>query len=61
MSLRRGLSELYSARAAECEEGSEKEFYQYLANWEGDHLKDLEEISVELKNKIWHDNKFWQF
>ncbi|PID26963.1 MAG: hypothetical protein CR982_07900 [Candidatus Cloacimonadota bacterium] len=53
--------ELYSKRAAECEDEKEKEFYTYLANWEGDHLKDLEDISEELKNKVWNDNSFWAF
>ncbi|MBN1971635.1 MAG: ferritin family protein [Candidatus Delongbacteria bacterium] len=53
--------ELYSNRAKEADDANEKHFYEFLADWETNHLNDLEEIGKQLKEKIWHDNKFWAF
>jgi rubrerythrin len=53
--------EVYSNRALEASDESEKELYQFLADWEKSHLKILHELNEELKEKIWHDNQFWPF
>jgi len=53
--------EIYSAQAAESDNIHEKSLYKWLANWEQGHLKVLNDLDNELKEKIWFDNKFWPF
>lgn len=53
--------EVYSKRADDSADPSEKELYQFLADWEKGHHKILHELNEELKEKIWHDNQFWPF
>jgi rubrerythrin len=53
--------EVYSKRANESDDSTEKELYQFLADWEKSHHKILHELNEELKEKIWHDNQFWPF
>lgn len=52
---------VYSERAENATDQSEKELYAWLANWENDHLRILAELDKELMEKIWYDNSFWPF
>ena len=52
---------LYSNRSAEADDPNEKALYQWLADWEKQHLHFLTEIDKELIEQIWHDNSFWPF
>lgn len=52
---------VYSERAANATDKSEKELYAWLANWENDHLRILAELDKELMEEIWYDNSFWPF
>ena len=50
---------LYSQRAAEATDPDEKALYQWLADWESQHLEMLAKIDREVTETIWHDNNFW--
>jgi rubrerythrin len=53
--------EVYSSRAKGSDDDSEKELYNFLANWEKGHLKLLMELNKELMEEVWYDNNFWPF
>ena len=53
--------EVYSAQALKTNDPNEKSLFQWLADWEKGHLKILNDIDNELKEKIWNDNQFWPF
>ena len=53
--------EVYSKQAELTGDTNEKALYQWLADWEKGHLKVLNDIDNELKEKIWNDNQFWPF
>ena len=61
MSMEKNAVILYSDRAAEAEDPNEKNLYQWLADWEKQHLHFLSEIDKELTQQIWFDNSFWPF
>jgi rubrerythrin len=61
MSMEENAIKLYSSRSAESDDPNEKALYQWLADWEKQHLSFLSEIDKELKQDIWHDNSFWPF
>ncbi len=50
---------LYSQRAGEATDPVEKALYQWLAEWESQHLEMLAKIDREVTETIWHDNNFW--
>jgi len=52
---------LYAGRAKEASDPEEKKLYQWLANWEKEHLEFLAAIDAELKERIWNDSGFWPF
>ncbi len=52
---------LYSGRAQESQDPEEKKLYQWLADWEKEHLEFLAAIDAELKERIWNDSGFWPF
>ncbi|MDD2636790.1 MAG: ferritin family protein [Bacteroidales bacterium] len=52
---------VYSDRAKTATDQSEKELYQFLSNWEKDHLNILAQLDKELMEQIWYDNNFWPF
>jgi len=52
---------LYSQRARETEDVKEKSLYQWLATWEGEHLRMLSDLDRELTESVWNDNQFWPF
>ena len=53
--------EIYSSQAGIASDPYEKNLYSWLAEWERSHLKILNELDNELKERIWFDNKFWPF
>ncbi len=52
---------VYSERAKNATDPDEKEFYQWLAEWERGHHKILFQLDQELREKVWMDNNFWAF
>jgi rubrerythrin len=61
MSMEKNAIKLYSNRAAEADDPNEKALYQWLADWEKQHLHFLSDIDKELTEQIWYDNSFWPF
>jgi len=53
--------EIYSDFAAKAEDAEIKELFSWLADWERGHVKILNELDQELREKIWYDNNFWPF
>lgn len=51
----------YTERAEHASDEEERNFYQWLADWEKGHHKLLYKLDEELKEKIWFDNNFWPF
>ena len=56
-----GAIKVYSERAKIATDENEKQLFNWLANWEGSHLKILIELDNELKESVWFDNQFWPF
>ena len=61
MSMEKNAIRLYSDRSAEAIDPNEKALYEWLADWEKQHLHFLAEIDREITEQIWHDNSFWPF
>jgi rubrerythrin len=61
MSMEKNAIEVYSRRAAETQDATEKSFYEWLAKWETEHLNFLSSLDKEITEAIWHDNHFWPF
>jgi len=61
MAMEKNAIKLYSDRAAETEDPNEKALYQWLSEWEREHLNFLSEIDKEMTEQIWYDNNFWPF
>lgn len=61
MSMEQNAIKLYGERASEANDPNEKALYQWLADWESQHLHFLSEIDRELREEIWNDNSFWPF
>jgi rubrerythrin len=53
--------EVYSAQAAAASDPNEKALFNWLSDWEKGHLKILNDLDNELKEKIWNNNQFWPF
>lgn len=52
---------LYAEQAEATDDPDEKALYEWLSQWERDHLNFLLDIDQHLTEKIWHDNGFWPF
>ncbi len=61
MSMEENAIKLYSSRSHETDDPNEKALYQWLADWEKQHLRFLSEIDKELTEQVWYDNQFWPF
>jgi rubrerythrin len=61
MAMERSAIKLYSDRAADASDSTEKKLYQWLADWEKRHLSFLADIDRELTENIWYDQNFWPF
>jgi rubrerythrin len=53
--------EVYSTQAETAGNPKEKALFAWLADWEKGHLKLLNDLDNDLKEKIWFDNQFWPF
>ena len=61
MSMEENAIKLYSERAVAATDPNEKALYDWLANWETQHLKFLADIDRDLTQDIWYDQNFWPF
>jgi len=61
MAMEQRAISLYSQRARETDDAEEKALYQWLATWEGEHLRMLSDLDRELTESVWNDNQFWPF
>ncbi|MDX1707994.1 MAG: ferritin family protein [Desulfobacterales bacterium] len=61
MSMEENAIKLYSERAVAAKDPNEKALYDWLANWETQHLSFLADIDRDLTEDIWYDQKFWPF
>ena len=61
MGMEQRAIEIYSGRAADASDPNEKALYQWLADWEKQHLESLSVINNDITQEIWHDNSFWPF
>jgi rubrerythrin len=53
--------EVYSAQANASDNPNEKRLFNWLAEWEKGHLKILNDLDNDLREKIWYDHQFWPF
>ncbi len=51
--------EYYSDQTSKARSEDAKKLFEWLTDWEKDHMMMLARIDDELKEKIWFDNKFW--
>lgn len=61
MAMEKNAIQVYAGRAGETQDPDEKALYEWLVQWETNHLDFLARIDKELTEKIWHDNRFWPF
>ena len=61
MSLEEKSEKVYRERAQNATDTEEKKLYEWLANWESEHLKVLAKMDRILTEAVWNDNKFWPF
>ena len=61
MSMEENAIKLYSERAVAATDPNEKALYDWLANWETQHLSFLADIDRDLTEDIWYDQNFWPF
>ncbi len=59
MTMERDAIRVYGARAKAATDPEEKVLYQWLADWEAEHLEFLTRVDRELIEEIWNDNHFW--
>ena len=53
--------EIYSMQAEAATDPNEKKLFNWLCDWEKSHLKILNDLDNDLKEKIWYDHQFWPF
>jgi len=53
--------EIYSKQAETATDPNEKTLYNWLSDWEKGHLKILNDLDDDLKERIWYNNQFWPF
>jgi len=53
--------EVYTRQGGNATDPAEKELYLWLADWEKTHLKILNDLDNDLKERVWFDNQFWPF
>jgi len=59
MALEQNAVDFYSKSAHSAQSDTERELFNWLANWEKTHLQLLAEIDRELTEQVWGDNSFW--
>ncbi|GAB4175027.1 MAG: hypothetical protein Kow00108_10140 [Calditrichia bacterium] len=53
--------DFYTSQAEQVKSEEAREVLQWLASWEKTHLKLMEDLDRELREKVWNDNNFWPF
>ena len=61
MSMEEQAIQLYTERAQAAADPQEKALYEWLSDWEKEHLDYLSKIDRELTEGIWFDSQFWPF
>lgn len=61
VSLEENAVKFYTRMEKDATEPDAKKMYNWLANWEKTHLKNLTALQEELTERIWGDNSFWPF
>lgn len=61
MAMEERAVKLYADRAEAATDPNEKALYTWLAAWEREHVRLLEQFDKELTERVWHDNNFWPF
>lgn len=51
----------YAAQAEEAEDEGVRKVLRWLADWERTHLELLMAIDEDLRQRVWHDQRFWRF
>lgn len=59
MTLERNAVRLYADRARAAPDAQERALYQWLAEWETEHLEFLSRVEHEVTEAVWNDNHFW--
>ena len=52
---------VYRGRAEASDDPREQKLYNWLAQWETEHLKFLAQINNELLEEVWYESSFWPF
>ncbi len=61
MAMEERAVKLYADRAESATDPDEQALYKWLASWEREHVRLLEQFDKELTERVWHDNNFWPF
>ncbi len=61
MSMEQKAISLYAKEAQNANDPQAQKIYQWLADWEKNHLEMLAEIDREVTETVWDDNNFWPF
>ena len=61
MAMEERAVKLYAERAEVATDPNEKALYTWLASWEREHVRLLEQFDKELTERVWHDNNFWPY
>jgi len=61
MGMEKEAVRLYSKRAQEADDPQERALYEWLSQWERNHLAFLSKMDRDLTESIWNDNSFWPF
>lgn len=61
LSMERKAVRFYSERAGAAADPEERALYQWLADWEAEHLEFLARLDREVTEEAWNDNHFWPF
>lgn len=61
MSMEQKAITLYAREAKNATDPQAQEIYQWLADWEKNHLEMLAEVDREITESVWDDNSFWPF
>ena len=61
MSMEEKAIRLYRESGEQTADPTEKAMYQWLSQWEAEHLAFLTRLDRELTENVWNDNSFWPF
>jgi rubrerythrin len=61
MAMEERAVKLYAERAEVATDPNERALYKWLAGWEREHVRLLEQFDKELTERVWHDSNFWPY